>query len=256
MAHIHDAGFGHLATSAASVVIEELERAGSNGGTIVDLGCGSGIEARLLCDAGYTVVGIDLSEPLIEIARKRVPEAIFHIDSFVTADIPPSCIAVTAIGEVFSYAFDAANTAAVRAAVFHRIFAALAPGGLLVFDMAGHARAPSHSPQRTFAEGPDWAVLMEAEAGTDSSLLTRRITTFRRLGELYRRDSEVHQLQLIEPEEVVELLGRVGFSVRILASYGSLPLPQGLIGFIAKKPDSVSSQQNLPADSLKRAAEL
>lgn len=248
LAHIHDVGFGHLATSATSVVIDELMRAHSNSGTVVNLGCGSGIEARLLCDVGYEVVGIDISEPLINIARKRVPEATFRIDSFVTADIPP-CIAVTAIGEVFNYAFDTANNAANRATIFQRIFAALAPGGLLVFDMAGYARAPLHSQQRTFTEGSDWAVLMETEADTTNNLLTRHITTFRMLGELYRRDSEVHQLQLVEPEEVRDALSNVGFSVQVLDCYGSLPLPQGLIGFFAKKPGGVSAQQNAPADS-------
>jgi hypothetical protein len=163
---------------------------------------------------------------------------------------------VMAIGEVFNYIFDTANSTAVRAKAFDRIYAALAPGGLLVFDMAGHARAPSRSPQRTFAEGPDWAVLVEAEADTANSLLTRRITTFRKLGELYRRDFEIHQLQLVDPVEVVELLQRIGFSVQTLACYGSLPLPQGLVGFLARKPGSVGAQQIVPADALTRAAEL
>jgi SAM-dependent methyltransferase len=135
LAYIHDAGFGHLAASAAPVVIEELKRAGTHSGTVVDLGCGSGITSRLLCDAGYEVVGIDLSEPLIEMARKRVPDAAFRMGSFTTADIPP-CVAVMAIGEVFNYIFDTANSTAVRAKAFDRIYAALAPGGLLVFDMA------------------------------------------------------------------------------------------------------------------------
>jgi SAM-dependent methyltransferase len=236
LAYVHDAGFGHLAASAAPVVIGELKRAGIDSGTVVELGCGSGITSRLLRNAGYEIVGIDLSEPLIEMARKRVPDAVFRIGSFVTADIPP-CVAVTAIGEVFNYTFDTANSTAVRAKTFDRIYAALAPGGLLVFDIAGHARAPSRSPQRTFAEGSDWAVLVEAEADAANSLLTRRITTFRKLGEedFYRRNFEVHQLQLVDPVEVVELLQRIGFSVQTLACYSSL-LPQGLVGFLARKP--------------------
>lgn len=245
LAYIHNTGFGHVASRAAPVVIEELKRAGIHHGTVVDLGCGSGITSHLLCDAGYEVVGIDLSEPLIEIARKRVPKAAFRVDSFATADIPPS-VAVMAVGEVFNYTFDPTNSVAVRAEAFDRIYAALAPGGLLVFDMAVYARAPSRSPERTFAEGPDWAVLVEAEADTDNSLLTRRITTFRKLGELYRRDSEIHQLQLVDRVEVIGLLERVGFSVQTLACYGSLPLPKGLVGFLARRPGSVGAQQSAP----------
>lgn len=242
LAYIHDAGFGYLAKNAALMLIEELQRAGIQSGIVVDLGCGSGIMARMLHDAGYEVVGIDLSESLVEMARNRVPEAVFRVGSFATEDIPP-CVAVTAIGEVLNYTFDEANCSAVRARTFSRIYASLAPGGLLVFDMAGPARAPSESPQRTFSEGSDWAVLMEAEIDRTHRLLTRRITTFRKLGELYHRDFETHQLQLVDPGDVVASLQRIGFCVQTLACYGSLALPPGLIGFLARKSGNLDAQQ-------------
>lgn len=146
---------------------------------------------------------------------------------------------------------------ALRFVPKRRVYKALAPGGLLVFDMAGPARAPSYNRERTFAEGPDWAVMMEAEVDTGSNLLTRRITSFRKLGDLYRRDCELHQLQLVDPLEIVESLQRIGFSVQTIDCYGSLPLPRGLVGFVEKKPTSVvNAQQVVPADALPRASEL
>lgn len=233
LAFIHDAGFGQLATSAAGVLVEELRRSGVRDGLVVDLGCGSGILAGLLHDAGHRVVGIDLSEALVEIARTRVPDAEFRVGSFVTAEIP-ACVAVTAIGEVLGYAFDDANSASSRAALFGRIHDALAPGGVLLFDMAAPARAPADGPRRMSAEGPDWAVLAEADGDPARAWLTRRITTFRRVGELYRRDAETHRLQLVEPADVTAALERVGFSVEVRSAYGSLALPEGLVGFLAR----------------------
>lgn len=234
LAYIHDAGFGQLATSVVPIILDELKRAGSLGGTIVEFGCGSGITSRLLYDAGYEVVGYDLSEPLIQRALNRVPEGTFLLESFVSADIP-QCAAVTAIGEVFNYTFDTANSSAVRAKVFDRVYKALGPGGVFVFDMAAYTRAPLHNPERTFSEGHDWAILMEAELDTGSNILTRRITSFRKFGGMYRRGYELHQLQLIDPSEIVALLRRIGFTVEILDCYGSLPLPRGLVGFLARK---------------------
>jgi hypothetical protein len=38
---------------------------------------------------------------------------------------------------------------------------------------------------------------MTAEEDRTNGLLTRRITTFRKVGELYRRDQDIHQLRLI-----------------------------------------------------------
>lgn len=234
LAAIHDRAFGHLAAGAARLLIEELESAGVHAGTVVDLGCGSGILARSLCYAGYSVLGIDLSEPMVELARERVPGAEFRLGSFVTADIPPA-IAVAAIGEVFNYTFDPANDRAVRKRVFERIHEALAPGGLLLCDLAGPTRAPAASPQRSFFEGEGWALLVEVEANETTRGLTRRITSFCREGKLYRRELEVHRLELVEPAEIVGALEHAGFDVEILDCYGLQPLPQGLVGFLARK---------------------
>ncbi len=234
LASIHDAGFGEFALHAGRFVVDQLARSGAPRGEVVDLGCGSGITARVLRDAGYGVTGIDLSAALVERARRRVPDATFRVGSFVTEPVP-DCVAVTAIGEVFGYAFDTANCERVRADVFERIHRALAPGGLLVFDVATPQRAPRDGPVRSFTEGEGWAVLVQAHSDDARRVLTRHITTFRRVGELYRRDTETHVQHLIVPEDVVDVLERIGFQVHGLASYGALPLLPGVAGFVARK---------------------
>ena len=70
-------------------------------GTVVDLGCGSGILAHDVTQAAYSVVGIDVSDAMVAIARDRAPQAEFRFSSFFSADFP-TCVAVTAIGEVLN----------------------------------------------------------------------------------------------------------------------------------------------------------
>jgi SAM-dependent methyltransferase len=234
LAHIHDAGFGQLAAAAAAVLIEALHRRGLRRGTIVELGCGSGLAARLFCDAGFEVVGIDLSPSLIEMARKRVPEADFRVESIFGVAIPPS-VAVAAFGEVLNYSFDAGHNDPARAELLRRIGAALEPAGVLLFDVAGPDRAPTSAPQLTFTEGADWAVLLEAEADSARRILTRRITTFCRQGELYRRDLEIHRLELFAPAVIVEGLRRAGMAVESSDRYGEYVLPSGLTVFLSTK---------------------
>lgn len=229
LAFVHDEGFGYLASAGAGVLIDTLERRGLRRGAIFDVGCGSGITARALADRGYSVAGIDLSEPFIEMARNRVPEANFRVGSFVEVEVPP-CIAVCAIGEVRNYTFDSSNGSATRRAFFERVYQALVAGGVFLFDTAGPDRAPDSS-TRTFFEGQNWAVLVETFA--QGGVLTRRIVTFRKCGPDYQRDSEVHRLQLIAPDEIVSELHSVGFEVERLMGYGTQQFPRGLHGFLA-----------------------
>jgi SAM-dependent methyltransferase len=46
-----------------------------SGQRVLELGCGSGVFLRAAADLGAQVFGLDASEALIEIARRRVPEA-------------------------------------------------------------------------------------------------------------------------------------------------------------------------------------
>ncbi|MEW9515228.1 class I SAM-dependent DNA methyltransferase [Streptomyces tubercidicus] len=49
------------------------------GGRVLDLGCGTGLPtARQLVEAGFEVVGVDLSRGMVELAREYVPGATFH----------------------------------------------------------------------------------------------------------------------------------------------------------------------------------
>jgi hypothetical protein len=76
---------------------------------------------------------------MIDIAQRRVPDAEFRIGSLFEADIPP-CEAVTSLGEVLNYLFDTDNDSQALVQLFHRVYSALTPGGVFVFDIAqsGH----------------------------------------------------------------------------------------------------------------------
>jgi SAM-dependent methyltransferase len=237
LAAIHDLGFGALAENAATVLLAELRRRGLTTGLVVELGCGSGRLSERAAEAGYRVMGIDMSPALVELACRRVPSGTFSVGSLLDLEIPP-CVAVAAIGECLNYLFDPGNTARARSRLLRRVHRALLPGGVLLFDAAGPGRVGGgrRVEQRVHTEGDGWAVLMAAEEDRRRRLLTRRITTFRRDGDLYRRDHEVHLLRLLPPGEVLAQLRAAGFRARVLAGYGALRFPSGLTGFLARLP--------------------
>jgi len=175
-------------------------------------------------EAGYRVVGFDVSESMLALARTRAPKAEFHLGSFVSAALP-ECVAVTAIGEVLNYRFDPANDNRARAGFFRRVHEALLPGGCSCSTSRGPGGEAGAAPD--VLRGADWAVLVETELDAPARALTRTITTFRRVGTLYRRDVELHRLALIDPEDLLESLRGVGFEAGTIPGYGTSPLPPG-----------------------------
>lgn len=109
LAYIHHHGFGAFARNAAPGVLDFFRKAGIADGTVVDLGCGSGIWLRELDRAGYTTVGVEQSPALLALARDVAPEAVLHQGSVYDFDFP-KCDAVTALGEVLSYLPDGAES--------------------------------------------------------------------------------------------------------------------------------------------------
>src|SRR5262245_5008242 len=161
LAYIHDSGFGRIARGAAAVLVDELRRCGIDRGLVIDLGCGSGILSENVSGAGFDVVGIDISEAFVAIARRRVPRGEFRVESLLTAEMP-RCVAIAAVGECLNYLFDEQHTADGVRQVLERAYYALEPGGLLLLDIAQPGRVPGGT-TKTHFEGEDWTVLVATQ---------------------------------------------------------------------------------------------
>jgi SAM-dependent methyltransferase len=237
LAAIHDQGFSALAEAAASMLIDALHRCGVRDGLVVELGCGGGVFAAKLCAAGFDVLGYDLSPSMIALARRRVPSGRFEAQSLWTAPLP-SCVAAAAIGECVNYRFDERSSLASLERLFRRVYRALRPGGLWLFDVAGQGRLGKTGLGQGHRIGDDWAVVWTAREDRSAGTLTREITTFRRAGTHFRRDHDVHSQRLYANDDVATRLRSTGFRVRTLRAYGGHRLPAGLTGFLARKEAS------------------
>ncbi len=234
LAFIHDEGFTGFARKAARAILQLFRQSGIQEGLIVDLGCGSGVWASILASEGYRVHGVDLSQAMIDLARKRVPEASFETCSFLKATIP-DCAAVTSMGECLNYLFDEDHSPSQLSGLFERIYRALPGGGVFVFDVAGPGYAAATGPHRRHFLSDDWAVLVQLSE--HDGLLTRYITSFRKTsGNHYRRDEETHRVRLLDAAQLAETLRRTGFNVHIRKGYGNFELSPAHHVLIARKP--------------------
>jgi SAM-dependent methyltransferase len=171
---------------------------------------------------------------MVRLARKHAPAAKFQVGSFLSAELP-RCGAVTSIGECVNYAFDRKSGKRGLTQFFRRVYGALRPGGVFVFDIVESGVAGG-APQRRFLEGPDWAILLEVREDRKLKTLARRIVSYRRVGKLYRRSEETHRLHLYSRDELLAELDRAGFEARLLGGYGRFRFAPAHAGFLALKP--------------------
>jgi SAM-dependent methyltransferase len=235
LAFIHDVGYSEFARNVAPGILDIFARHKIHNGLVVDLGCGSGLWAEQLIERGFDVLGIDISEAMIRLARRRAPQAEFRAASLFQTDIPP-CNAVTSLGECISYLFDTGNDNHTLRQLFRRIYTALAPGGVFIFDVMEPGELGRATTARSFAEGDDWMTVVEKHEDRRQQTLTRRIITFRKVGDLYRRADEVHRVRLYDAAAMAAELRRIGFRVRTTRRYGGYALHKARVAFIARKP--------------------
>jgi SAM-dependent methyltransferase len=232
LAHIHHAGYGDVARGAGPEIVRILQQHAIEQGVVVELGCGSGILAGYLGRAGYGVVGVDVSLPMLEIARSAAPAALM-VQSSIHAMEFPACVAIVAIGEGVQYIPE--NREGVDAeALFRRVARALSPGGVFVFDVMVSGGGEPLAYRRS-SYGPGWAVHVQVTEDRSSGVVTRVIDTQRRVGCRYRTGRETHRVQLFDEREVVAGLGAVGFDVTVSGGYGEWRLAERRRAFVATR---------------------
>lgn len=128
----------------ARVLLTEVSR-------VVDLGCGPGNSTELLVHRfpGAQVVGTDNSEAMLVSARERLPQARFEFSDISSwqPETPPDLI----------YANAALQWVPDHATLIPRLFAALAPGGVLAIQMPDNRQEPTHRIMRELASEAPWA---------------------------------------------------------------------------------------------------
>jgi cyclopropane fatty-acyl-phospholipid synthase-like methyltransferase len=98
---------------------------------VLDLGCGAGALARVLAER-FEVVGVDLSQEQLALAREAVPRASFFEADFTTLELDEA--SVDAVCALYSITHVPREE---HAALFERIARWLRPGGLFLASLSG-----------------------------------------------------------------------------------------------------------------------
>ncbi|MGF1467487.1 MAG: methyltransferase domain-containing protein [Sandaracinaceae bacterium] len=197
-----------------------VERLGlAPGATLLDVGCGLGLHAVELTRRGYLVVGLDLSQSMLQRAEEEAKEHGLPIN-FLHADMREMTFdggfdAVLCWGTTFGYFDDETNRRTIR-----RIYDALKPKGLLLLDVVNRDFVIRQQPNLVWFEGDGCVVMEETQCNFISSRLRVKRTVILDDG---RQHDTVYSLRLYSLHELGKILHQRGFRVVEVSGLESHP---------------------------------
>ncbi len=122
--------------------IEQHERAIAfvkNRGKALDVGCGcTGRFIDLLQSNGFDPEGVDVSEEMIKLAKKRHPEIIFHHQDICSWDVPQKYDFITAWDSIWHIPLNQQEK------VLTKLVSSLNTNGVLIFSFGGTDEQGDH----------------------------------------------------------------------------------------------------------------
>ena len=110
--------------------------------TSLDLGCGTGVLCEILHAKGIKSSGMDFSEGMIEIAKKRNPNIFYEVADMVTYRPEKRFDLVTCTGDAINHIMELSDVKKI----FQNVHTYLREGGYFVFDILSEKEVPMAEP--------------------------------------------------------------------------------------------------------------
>jgi len=131
LSRVYDVEWGNRARQYVELVCGLLVKADVTQGRILDLGCGTGVLASELAALGHSVVGMDASPAMIEVASQRAsPGACFVVQDMAQASWDHEFDLVTCTFDAFNYLLTEERVHSF----FTHVAGLLTNSGMLLFD--------------------------------------------------------------------------------------------------------------------------
>lgn len=203
-------------------VLALVKNSGDNPQNILELGCGTGNITLELLERGYEVVGVDISEEMLELAEDKTMEfgeKIILIEQDITElDFEVYEIdTVIACNDTFNYILEEEKLQGL----FDYLYPRIKTGGQFVFDISSEYKLQNILGNHTYGESfEDMAFLWENFYDEKSGLIQMEINIFTQEGKLYHRDIETHYQRSYGVEKMVEMLTKSGFRhIKVYADF-------------------------------------
>lgn len=192
--------------------MEILRREGLKPRTAVDLACGTGSVAILLAQMGMEVTGVDLSEDMLTQAMDKV----WDMDNrprFICQNLAELHLyrgvdlAVCALDSLDYIT----NPDDCKAAIA-RVYKALNPGGVFIFDVNTPEKLQAMDGQVFLDEDEDVFCVWRGDFDRETNICTYGMDLFQRQGSAWVRSQEEHQEYAYSQSQLTDYLKAAGFT--------------------------------------------
>ena len=186
--------------------------------TAVDLACGTGSVATILARRGLQVTGVDMSEEMLTMAQHKTAELEnpprFVCQPLQKLHLPRAVDMAVCTLDSLDYITNPADCAeAIR-----RVYKALNPGGIFIFDVNTPEKLRSMDGQVFLDEDDDVYCVWRGEFDEKSNICSYGMDLFQRRGELWQRSFEEHREYAYSAEQLTAYLKAAGFThIRVYA---------------------------------------
>lgn len=192
--------------------MEILRREGLKPRTAVDLACGTGSVAVLLAQMGMEVTGVDLSEDMLTQAMDKVWD-MENRPRFICQNLAELHLyrgvdlAVCALDSL-DYITEPDDCKAAIA----RVYKALNPGGVFIFDVNTPEKLQAMDGQVFLDEDEDVFCVWRGEFDRETNICTYGMDLFQRQGSAWVRSQEEHQEYAYSQSQLTHYLKAAGFT--------------------------------------------
>ncbi len=189
-----------------------LERYGVKDGLVLDMGCGTGAMTRYLNGRNYDMIGIDVSEEMLAVAReKSSSEILYLLQDMRSFELYGTVGAVISICDSINYILDEDELCQM----FRLVNNYLDPEGIFIFDLNTVYKYQEILGEQTIAEDrEDCSFIWDNYYDEDEMINEYDLSIFvREKDDLFRRYQETHYQKAYPIETVKKLLEKSGMEV-------------------------------------------
>ncbi len=189
-----------------------LEEYGIRDGLVLDLGCGTGNMTELLAGNGYDMIGIDLSEEMLEIAAKKKEASALDIlylqQDMREFELYGTVKAVISVCDSMNYILEWEDLCQV----FSLVNNYLDPGGIFIFDLNTEYKYAQMGEETIAENREDGSFIWDNFYDSQEKINEYDLTLFVKEGEegLYRKYEETHYQRAYSLEEIRRAIEKAG----------------------------------------------